>query len=522
MSSLRKIVLINFKRFQRIEIDLDESLTVLIGDNEAGKSSILLALDLVLSGSRSRVENLGLELLLNNKAVADFFSGTMTFATLPTLIVEAYLSEQGDPYWNGRNNSKGILCDGLRLSWEPIVDYSKEITEILSENGQNFPFEYYGITFKTFAGEPYAAFKRPIKHLLLDSSQINSDYANREYTKTVYSASTSPTERHKHENLYRQRKAQFLQNDFRDLNDRLSSCEFAVRTGPKAALESDLLITEDKIPIEQKGKGRQCFVKTEFALQHTTKKEALRTLLLEEPENHLSHVNMRRLIGRILDSHCKQVILATHSSLICSRLDLRKAVLLNSGSTQPATLKQLPEPTAEFFMKAPDNNVLEFVLAKKVILVEGDAEFIMIEAFYKAVVLEGRMEEDGIHVISVDGTSFKRYLDLAKLLQIKTAVIRDNDGDYKKHCAENYSEYLSTHIRVFADLEPRRATFEVCVYEDNRATCDEAFSRGRRTLSPLEYMLANKAEAALELLANHSEKLTPPRYVQEAIEWIRG
>lgn len=32
-------------------------------------------------------------------------------------------------------------------------------------------------------------------------------------------------------------------------------------------------------------------------------------------------------------------------------------------------------------MKAPDNNVLEFALAKRVLLVEGDAEFILIEAF---------------------------------------------------------------------------------------------------------------------------------------------
>lgn len=34
-------------------------------------------------------------------------------------------------------------------------------------------------------------------------------------------------------------------------------------------------------------------------------------------------------------------------------------------------------------MKAPDNNILEYVLSKKVILVEGDAEFILMEALYK-------------------------------------------------------------------------------------------------------------------------------------------
>ena len=35
------------------------------------------------------------------------------------------------------------------------------------------------------------------------------------------------------------------------------------------------------------------------------------------------------------------------------------------------------------FIKAPDNNILEFILSKKVILVEGDAEYILAEALFK-------------------------------------------------------------------------------------------------------------------------------------------
>ncbi|MEL1751514.1 TOPRIM nucleotidyl transferase/hydrolase domain-containing protein, partial [Acinetobacter baumannii] len=65
----------------------------------------------------------------------------------------------------------------------------------------------------------------------------------------------------------------------------------------------------------------------------------------------------------------------------CARLDLRHALLLGSGHA--GRLKDLSEPTANFFMKAPDNNVLELALSKRVILVEGDAEFILMEHFYK-------------------------------------------------------------------------------------------------------------------------------------------
>lgn len=69
------------------------------------------------------------------------------------------------------------------------------------------------------------------------------------------------------------------------------------RTDPKACVETDIILTEDYIPVDSKGKGRQCFIKTEFALLN--REHALDALLLEEPENHLSHVHMRKLIERV-------------------------------------------------------------------------------------------------------------------------------------------------------------------------------------------------------------------------------
>lgn len=68
--------------------------------------------------------------------------------------------------------------------------------------------------------------------------------------------------------------------------------------------------------------------------------------------------------------------------MISSRLNLRNSILLNSNSNVPVHLKGIDEDTAKFFIKAPDNNILEFVLSKKVILVEGDAEFLLMESFF--------------------------------------------------------------------------------------------------------------------------------------------
>lgn len=110
---------------------------------------------------------------------------------------------------------------------------------------------------------------------------------------------------------------------------------------------------------------------------------------------------------------------------------------------------------------------------------------------------------------------------MAKILDVRTAVVRDNDGDYQKHCVDNYNELLGTNAGVFADKSNSRSTFEICLYEDNRKACDELFGKGRRTLSALDWMLDNKAEAALALLEKHKAELKVPAYLVDAMVWAR-
>jgi putative ATP-dependent endonuclease of the OLD family len=130
-------------------------------------------------------------------------------------------------------------------------------------------------------------------------------------------------------------------------------------------------------------------------------------------------------------------------------------------------------------------------------------------------------EESMVHIISVGGTSFKRYLEVAAHLDIRTVVIRDNDGNHNANCVERYKDYVSANRKVFADTDNLNSTFEICVYSNNSTTCDALFGASRKSLSVQEYMLKNKAEAAFALL----EKTPPndlvlPQYIKEAIEWI--
>lgn len=519
MKYIRKIKLFNFKKFRGFEVEFDPKMNIIIGDNEAGKSTILQAIDLTLSGSRNKVETLGIDKLLNACAVDEFMRGDKRIDQLPKAIVELYFSELDSPMCNGENNTDQVECDGVSLICEPSDDYGVEINEILNSGDACFPYEYYVVRFISFSGEYFTGYRKFIKHIIVDNASINGDYATREYIKTVYNKNVSDIEKAHHQNEYRKYKSSYKNTILAPLNRRLVNYEFDVRTDTKSNLISDLTITEDNISIEHKGKGRQCFIKTEFALRRSTSGSDIDIILLEEPENHLSHVNMNLLISRIAENHNKQVFITTHNSLICSRLDLRKAIIINSETESPIKLNYLPEATAKFFIKAPNHNILEFVLSRKVLLVEGDAEYIFMDAFCKRVV-GSDLSSSGIHIISVGGTSFKRYLDISKLLNIKTAVLRDNDGNSQVNCLESYSEYIEQNIKLFYESNNALRTFEVSIYETNKDLCDQLFSEGRRSLTVQEYMLNNKTEAAFKILIEKADETLVPCYIQEAIRWI--
>ena len=281
-------------------------------------------------------------------------------------------------------------------------------------------------------------------------------------------------------------------------------------------IETGINLEENNVPIENKGTGKQCFIKTELALNNAINE--IDSVLIEEPETHLSYMNMLKLIEIIKGTQNRQLFISTHSDLISTRLNLKKCILMNSLSDNPISLSGLTTETAKFFMKAPDNNMLQFVLSNKVILVEGDAEFILMEAMFKKTTGK-EFADSGIGVIAVDGKCFKRYLEIAKLVNIKVAVITDNDYDYNSNIVENYRDYIAENIMVFSDDNDTKNTFEVCVYNDNKEMLNKEFHNLIKN-TPLGYMLANKTEAAFRILEAHANDLVVPLYIQKAIKWI--
>lgn len=519
-SIITKIRLINFRRFRDYTVTPNEKINILVGDNEVGKSSILEAIDLVASGNLRRVESIGLDRLINIEAVKEFNLGRRTFDNLPILRVELYLSgDNFDFMICGKNNMDGIECDGIRLVCEPNPDYRTEIASVLSAELSYFPYDYYSIRFSTFMDEGYTGYKKKIRSILIDSSTMNSEYATTDFVRRMYMRYTEQDvkERASHKSSYRQMRTSFQMDSLKALNDRVPADKhymFGLKSGTAMEFESDLMIYEDEIGIDSKGTGKQIFIKTDFALERFG--ENVDIILVEEPENHLSPVNLRKLIQRVSETQSGQLFITTHNSLISTRLELKNLLIMHiNGTDKPIMLKDLSDDTAKYFMKAPPASIIEFALAKKAILVEGPSEYMLMEKFYEECA-GCSPESDGVHIIDVRGLSFKRYLDIAKLTGCKVAVITDNDTDHHKHCVDKYKDYVSNaNIEIFYEADDTKRTFEVVLYGDNSTLCDALFD------SPaVDYMLKNKTEAAYVLLSQE-DQIVVPDYVKRGITWIR-
>ena len=519
MSTITKIKLINYKRFKNYTFEPNSGMNILVGDNEVGKSSVLEAIDLVSSGNIRRVESLGIDRLLNIKAVREFENGDRIFSNLPKMTVELYLEGIFDHTMNGKNNTEGISHDGIRLICEPNLDYQNEITESLKEQKDYFPYDYYSIRFSTFSDEGYSGYKKKLRSIFIDSSSMNSDYATNDFIKRVYNQYTEDNtkERALHKSKYRQLKNSFSKEGLEELNKRIppnKNYTFGLKAISNSVFENDLMIFENEISINSKGTGKQVFIKTDFALERSGSN--VDVILIEEPENHLSHVNLRKLIDRVSERKSdQQIFITTHNSLISTRLELRNLFIMHEKSEdRPLSLHDLTEDTAKYFMKAPVANIIEFALSNKVILVEGPSEYMLLESFYKTVA-NHMPEKDDVHIIDIRGLSFKRYLEIAKILNSKVAVVTDNDGDKQKCCIDKYLGFSNDNIKICYEEDDSKSTFEKVLYSDNKDLCDRLFDPNGQ-----ECMLKNKTESAY-LLLTKNEVINVPKYIRGAIEWIK-
>ncbi len=526
MKCIKKLRVKNFKKLADATFEFNDDINILVGDNECGKSSVLEAIELCLNLSHRgrQISPEVLAELFNSDCVETYLKGDKSQTSLPELLIEAYLD--GTPDLRGTNNSEGQDTQGIYVKMLFNSDLSPYYEPfIASGNVLTVPFELYRIEWMSFAWTPLVQLARPVGCLFVDPARLHPTLGRSRYINTIINASVDKYARPTLNLNYRQLKIQFNEKpDVKAINTKLNegheltakNLKIVADIGPSGSWDSNLSLAVDDVSFSHIGKGEQNQIQIKVAIQNKAKDVDI--LMLEEPENHLSHINLIQLISYIEQKNSgKQIFLTTHSSYVLNKLSINKLCLL---AKEYVKLKDIDANTVTTLKRLPGYDTLRTVLAQKVILVEGPSDELVLKKIYH--MLKSRLpEEDGIDIIVVRGIGFKVYLDIAKALDHPVRVVKDNDGDYQKNIIDWRDKYYKDcdFIECFSPQDNAQHSLEPALVAANSHTVVALDKLAKVMLFPQTYR--REYAACTDLAAKRSFMNdwydTPKKKVDSAI-----
>lgn len=525
MNYIKSLHIEGFRKFITLDVEFNEHMNILVGENEAGKSTILDALKTALNQQYRYADKSVLRDLFNTQLVAAFHAAP-SVKTLPRIYIEVELvldpQQKNASYFYGEVYGQKKQQDekfGVRFECKYDEELGSGMEQSILEG--KIPYEYYALTWTTFANRPYQMIKRPLNFLSIDTTNSATTPSFNYYNRTLFTSRYDEATRAKAKNEFRAKLEDALEAiNLPPISD---SRKFGIDS-KKVVLESILSVYENSIALENRGSGMESLIKTQIALD---RENGLDVILMEEPENHLSFTTLRKMLQEISDQQDNsQIIVATHNNMIASRLNLKNVLWITKDGAK--SLVNVKSDVAEFFVRADNNSFLQLLLSPKVFLVEGATEFLLLPVFYKQITGH-TIEEDGISVISCNGISYKRYLEIATATDKRIAVITDNDEEIQRVTEADAFNQANTLQQIFMGATVDEWTWEACIYKENKDVLDRMITiqkgaeykfHGKDYGVVLGKMLNNKVDVAYQMLTSDTT-YSVPQYIKDAIGWLR-
>lgn len=418
---LRSIQIENFRSLKDVHIDFDDDLTVIVGENDSGKSSLVDCIRVVTQGRSVDVD--------------DFTSGTDSMAL--TVVIENLSFKKTYLLQDGSVAEQPLVA-------KPTPEYLRSLKDWLSDTETDFQQEQelgqlketargFGIQVRSNSsaatlksrmleaiqaleddpstgidnarfpafnniqldGKHFENVTAFFKEVFLKEKQSSLWQAETSGHSTILDVVTSAVDEYAEE-----MKANLEQSDIKDklrvflptLTDILVKPNF---TPQDFNLDAEVRFLEDGGEIDLRKKGDGTKRRVTMALLELKKEASLvendnsTVYLLDEPDTHL-HVRAQIQLLDTLSVFARgdnQVILSTHSPFIINAVHPDQVRLLTIGSDQRTHLKQISaksEPV-EYLLRAIGVENVYLFFARTLILVEGETEREFTRAHIKAV-----------------------------------------------------------------------------------------------------------------------------------------
>ena len=413
----------NFRRFKAVDdapglkITFHKGLNALIGENDSGKTAVIDALKLVL-------------LTQSNEYIRpsdeDFYK-TIDGDACSEFKIDCTISEFT------QNEAKNFIEYLSFNKTENGIEYTLELHYRAWKDGHRIYQELRvgdvedGISIDGKARELLkAVYLKPLRDAEREmssgrGSRISQILLNHPVFKDkkehavldIFRGANKQIEDYFTDNVDGKRILQTIRSNLESFNDKGQDSNAELKTSDiqlKAILESLSLDAPEFNP--GLGELNLLFIAAELLLLKDDMDGGLKLALIEELEAHLHPQAQLRLISYLQNEYNKndvQIIISTHSPILASKINLKNLILMKNGTGHDLAEGQtgLQKGDYLFLQRFLDSTKANLFFAKGIIMVEGDAENILIPVI--ADILGYPLERYGLSIVNVGSSAFLRY-----------------------------------------------------------------------------------------------------------------
>jgi putative ATP-dependent endonuclease of OLD family len=447
-----------------LEVDFKDGLNVLIGENDAGKSSIIDAIKHVLltqsheylqfdekdfySTDQTRKEQLKIECVFKgfeNEEAANFLEW-IGFDEDGNYKLKVWLAAKRTDNRiiidvRAGLDDEGATLDGnarelLRVTYlKPLRDAEAELTPgYKSRFAQILRSDDLFVKEKDEAGEEK---EHVLEKYIGQANDLIEEYFTEEEIQNEDLDIPKGTKGAKH---IKDTITNFLGLFFEEDKPLNPFIEIAGSDLLDILKKLSLNLEENKSGL---GSLNLLFIAAELILLQREGETGLKLALIEELEAHLHPQAQLRLIDYLQkEQNGRQFIVTTHSTTLGSKINLKNLIICQNDEIYPmgSSYTDLDESDYGFLQRFLNATKANLFFAKGVIIVEGDAENLLLPTI--AELINRPLHRYGVSIVNVGSKALQRYAKIfkredGKSMDIKVAVVRDLDIQLNVDASDN-------------------------------------------------------------------------------------